>query len=154
MGAIAQSTVLPYFAPLGLKAELVLLLVVSWSILRGTDEGVAWAITGGILLDLLSALPFGILTTALVVTSVSMSWLGGPLLRVNASLPLAMAPVATVVFDVLVMLLLETLGQRVDWPDLLVGVVLPLALLDTIIMVPIYAMLHGIHARLRPEIGW
>ena len=43
IGAILQSTLLPHFAVLGVKVDLVLLLVAAWSIRRGVEAGLVWA---------------------------------------------------------------------------------------------------------------
>ena len=57
LAAILQSTLLPHFAILGVKVNLVLLLVTSWSIRRGIESGLPWALIGGVAIDVLSAGP-------------------------------------------------------------------------------------------------
>lgn len=154
MGAIVQSTVLPFFSIWGLKVELVLLLVASWSMLRGLQEGVVWAIVGGIGLDLFSAAPFGTAVLALAVTSFVVSKIGKGLLRTNALLPIAAAPAATLMFNLVVAGLLEAFGWQVKWSQILSEVILPLCLLNSIAMAPIYGLLYGIHSRTQREINW
>ena len=44
---------------LPVRPDLMLVLVVAWSLLRGVEEGLLWAFIGGVLLDLLSVGPFG-----------------------------------------------------------------------------------------------
>ena len=51
--AIAQSTVMPHLTIMGVKPDLMLLAVMSWSLLRGSEEGLVWAFIGGLALDLL-----------------------------------------------------------------------------------------------------
>ncbi len=132
----------------------MLLMVVSWSIIRGMQEGIVWAIVGGVWLDLLSALPFGTMATAMTVTCVLAGWLGGPLVQVNTLLPLTMAPVVTVIFNLTVVLLLEVLGVKQDWANLVTDIVVPLALLNSVAMVPLYGALYGISRRIQPDIRW
>jgi rod shape-determining protein MreD len=63
---LAQSTVIPHIRIAGVHPDIMLILVVSWSMLRGIREGVIWALAGGIILDLLSAAPFGMFTLSLI----------------------------------------------------------------------------------------
>ncbi|MCL5265834.1 MAG: rod shape-determining protein MreD [Chloroflexi bacterium] len=153
-GAVIQSTILPHFSIWGLRIELVLLLVVSWSMLQGPEAGILWAIVGGLGLDLFSAVPFGTMTTALALTSFVIGKVGIGLLRTNSLLPIAMAPVATALFNGTVALILEGFGWHLPWSELLTGVILPLALLDTVAMVPVFGLLYGLHSRTQPEINW
>lgn len=151
---MVQSTVAPHFAIYGLKVELVLLLVVAWSILRGPEEGIVWAILGGFLLDLFSAIPFGVSATAMAVTALLVSWVGPGLLRANSLLPLILVPVATAEFDAVSLMLLEALGWSVDWSFVLLRVILPLTILNSLAMVPVYRILYNVNSRLQPAINW
>jgi len=63
---LTQSTVLPHIRIAGVHPDLMLVLVVCWSMLRGFREGVIWALMAGIVLDLLSGAPFGMFTLSLV----------------------------------------------------------------------------------------
>lgn len=138
----------------GLKIELVLLLVAAWSMLRGFEEGIVWAIVGGIGLDLFSAAPFGLMTLALAVTSYSLGQVGPILLRTNPLLPIATAPFATLLSNMVVAASLEGFGWQVTWGQLFTEVVLPLCLLNTIAMAPVYGLLYQAHARMQWEINW
>lgn len=154
LGAVVQSAVAPHFAIHGLKAELVLALVVSWSILRGSEEGLVWAILGGLFLDLFSAAPFGASATAMALTALLVSWMGPSLSRANTLLPLALAPVATAVFNASSLTLLEAFGWNADWSFIALHVIAPLAALDFLLMVPAYLALSAVNRRLQPAINW
>ncbi len=151
---MVQSTVVPHFAIFGLKVELVLLLVVAWSILRGPEEGVVWAVIGGFLLDLFSAAPFGISATVMALTALLVSWVGPSLLRANSLLPLVLVPVATAIFNVLSLTLLEAFGWNANWPFVLSEVVLPLAVLNTFVAIPVYGLLFSVNSRLQPPLSF
>jgi rod shape-determining protein MreD len=58
--ALLQTTLSPYMKIGGIHPDLVLLLVIGWSALRGMEEGATWAFIGGISLDILSSAPFGV----------------------------------------------------------------------------------------------
>jgi rod shape-determining protein MreD len=54
VAAIAQSTLFRHLDLFGAVPNLVLAISVAWTLLRGTHEGLLWAFTGGLALDLLS----------------------------------------------------------------------------------------------------
>lgn len=57
--AALQVTVMPQISVLGGRPDLVLLVVVSWSLNVTLEQGILWAFVGGICKDLLSAAPIG-----------------------------------------------------------------------------------------------
>jgi rod shape-determining protein MreD len=146
--------VAPHFTIYGLKAEVVLALVVSWSILRGPEEGIIWAVLGGLFSDLFSAVPFGTSATAMALTALLVSWIGPSLSKANALLPLALAPVGTVAFNASSLMLLEALGWNVDWSYASLHVIAPLAVLDFPLMVPVYVALSTVNSRRQRTINW
>lgn len=132
----------------------MLLIVAAWTMLQGFEESIVWAIAGGLWLDLLSAAPFGTMALALSVTAYCLGQIGTGLLRTNPLLPVAAAPVATVLFNAVVAIVLEGFGWQLNWTRLLPDVILPLCLLNTVVMIPIYGFLYGIHSRMVREINW
>ena len=62
IAALVQTTQGHRFATSVAKPDLVLLLVVTHSVVRGVEEGLLGGILGGLLVDLLSAVPFGAAT--------------------------------------------------------------------------------------------
>lgn len=154
IATVIQSTVLPHFQIWGVKAELVLALAAAWALLRGLEEGLQWAIIAGVAMDLFSAAPFGTMTVALTVTTYLVGQVGPTLLRANVFLPIAITPAATVTFNAVATAILEGFGWQVYWDRLFVETILPLVLLDTIIMIPIYLLLYQAHAQQQWEIDW
>lgn len=65
--AVFQATFNPQVRVLGGEPELVFLLVLCWVIRAPLEEGIALAFVGGIALDLLSALPVGLTSAALML---------------------------------------------------------------------------------------
>jgi rod shape-determining protein MreD len=66
---VVQTSILPHLIGGGLKPNLVLVWVASWSLLNGAREGALWALGGGLLLDLLSGAPFASSTISLLLVS-------------------------------------------------------------------------------------
>lgn len=148
---IIQTTVMPYVAFLGVKPDLVLLVVISWSLLRGAREGIIWALMGGIGLDLVSAAPFGTCTVILAGLSL-LAGLGElSVFRTHLALPLIATLVATLIYDLFFLLFLYMRGCSIVWADTLVKVVLPSALFNVLLSPFIYKALFWLHRRTGPK---
>ena len=94
--AFAQATVLPELRLLGILPNLVLVLLLVWSALRGVAEGLLWVFGTGLLLDLLAMDAFGTNGLALLAVAV----LAGParhrFFHSGMVFPIVLAIVATV----------------------------------------------------------
>lgn len=145
---VIQSVVMPFLALHGVKVDVVLLLVTAWSIRRGVEAGVLWALVGGIFLDLLSAQPLGVSVVALGCVAALVGGVGPAMRRINPLLPLLLTPLASVLATLAGALVLAALGWRVDWPVTVALVVLPAALLDSIAMPFVYGAAVVVEQRL------
>jgi rod shape-determining protein MreD len=146
-----QTTVIPHLSVLDVKPDIMLLIVISWSLLRGAKEGMIWALVGGIGLDLVSGAPFGTSTVALVVLSL-LAGLGElSVFRTHIALPLIATLIATLVYDLFFLLLLHARGCSIAWTDSLVKVVLPSILLNVLLSPFVYKALYWLHRRTGPE---
>jgi len=67
LAAVLHASVLALLFPLGGAPNLVYLLVAAWSINADLRSSALWAMIGGVLLDLLSALPLGTNALGLVL---------------------------------------------------------------------------------------
>lgn len=101
----------------GAQPNLVLVVVVGWSLLRAGREGLLWAMVGGVMLDLFSAAPLGTFTVALLITALAATLLDETPLR--ASLPLATVAMFLLspLFHFVAMVLMQSLGWDVAWAN-------------------------------------
>jgi len=143
--------VLPRFQIVGARLDLVLLLVVLWASLRELDEAVLWGLMGGAFVDLLSAAPFGTEVLALGILGVLAGSVGPALRRYHALLLLALVPLATVAFDLLLAFVLESQGWPVDWPATVALIVLPGCLLNTLATPLVYWFLRAANGWFQPR---
>ncbi len=143
--ALLQTTLAPHLSFISGQPQFMLLTVVSWSLLRGGREGVIWGFIGGMMLDLLSGAPLGVLTLPLLLVGY-LSGLGEfNVFRANFLLPGLVALVATLLYNALVLFLLQILGQSVEWNAALLHVVLPALLLNLLVLPLVYLPLHRLH---------
>lgn len=153
--ALIQTTLAPRITWLGAKPDLMLVTVVCWGVLQGPMASLPWAFAGGLMIDLLSGAPFG--ATALTLMLVSyLSALGeASLLRFNFLLPVAVVALASAVYNVLFLALLQVLGRPIAWQTALWRVVLPAMLINTLAMPLVYVPLRRWHRRLSGlSLGW
>jgi rod shape-determining protein MreD len=148
LGGILQSALLPHLSIVGVKVDLVLLMVIAWSIRRGIAEGLIWAVLGGLALDVLSVGPFGLsILTCCLVTIIAGG--AGPILRrTSVLLPLVLTPVLSIVATLVAALGLELLGRPTSWPATVALVVLPAAVLDSVAMLVVYPLVSAVEHRL------
>jgi rod shape-determining protein MreD len=149
--AIIQTTAMPHLTILGVKPDLMLLMVISWSLLRGSKEGMIWALLGGIGLDLLSGAPFGTSTVALVILSLVAGLGELSVFRTHIALPLIATLIATLAYDLFFLLLLYAQGCSIVWTDSLAKVMLPSTLLNVLLSPFVYKALYWLHRRTGPE---
>lgn len=149
--ALLQTTVMPRITVLGVHPDLMLMVVTSWSLLRGAEEGMLWALVGGLAMDLFSGASFGVCTLALLVVSF-LSGLGQRnVFRLDLLVPILAIPVATLVYQLIVLGLLAALGWRAGWGVSLSHVVLPSMLVNTLGMPAVYLAARLLHRRTAGE---
>ena len=133
LGALLQSTVLSDYAWHDLRPDLVLVAVAGWAALRRIEDGLVWALLGGLCLDFFSAGPFGVSTVGLAAAAL-VAWLVGHRLRpLNQMLVVAAVPFAAFAYYAVATLLLAIDGASVQLVPYAVGVVGPAVVLDTAI---------------------
>ena len=146
---------MPHLTIMGVKPDLMLLMVISWSLLRGAQEGMIWALVGGIGLDLLSGAPFGTSTVALVTLSLVAGLGELSVFRTHIALPLIATLLATLAYDLFFLLLLSTGGRSIAWTDSLIKVVLPSTLFNVLLSPFVYKALYWLHRKTgREEMAW
>jgi rod shape-determining protein MreD len=153
--ALLQTSIGPFFTILGVQVDLVLVAVIGWTILRGLGEGLVWAVIGGAALDLLSGGPFGVATTALIITGLLASLGYGRVFGGQLVIPLAITFPLSLVYYIVYVVLLSMLNDPVDWLLALSDVILPASLLNIAAMFLVFPFLRLLHRRTgREEISW
>src|ERR687884_269698 len=111
LAAIVQGTALDR-ALGGPRPDLVLLLVLAWSMLRGAAEGTVGGIIGGLALDLLSAAPFGLHTGLLALIGTVTALGEANLFRGSLPIYFTAAAMATVALHGGTLLVLQAAGHQ------------------------------------------
>jgi rod shape-determining protein MreD len=148
---VIQVTVVPKFRIAEGGPDLVLLLVLSWMLLAGMEEGVIWAILGGVLQDLITGIPLGTTALALVVVSSTANLIVGEVGPGNLIYPPIIAAAGTVLYHVLLVVLFSLIGRPVELGHTLLYVTLPTALFNVVLSVPIFRVMGRVFKATRPR---
>jgi rod shape-determining protein MreD len=104
VAALAEFTIVPYLKIGDAVLHPVLVFGVIWAIAGRFEAGLAWAIAGGLALDILGQRPLGSSAFSLLVAIGIASVIGGLLGRVRVIAPVIATAVASPVFTMLLLL--------------------------------------------------
>lgn len=153
--AILQTTLVPALAIWGVFADLPLLVVVSWSLLRGPREGILWGFVAGLMVDLFSGAPFGASTLALIAVGLLAGLGAATVFRAHVALPLLAMFLATIVYDLLVLLVVSISGSPVAWLESFYRIILPSAALNAMLTPVVFVTMRRLHTRFgREDMEW
>ena len=149
--ALVQSVLLSRVDLLGARPDLMFLVVLTWAVARGVDEGLVWGFIGGLLIDLRSGGPLGATALALVgVTFLAgQSWgreIGSPRVRL-----LVLALVGGLAYHLILLIVLAWTGHAVDWSHALLYVALPSVALNVVLTPFVWQPMASLSRRLRRE---
>lgn len=146
---VLQTAVLPYFPLFGLVVQLPLLIVISWTLLHGMEEGLIWAFVAGLCVDLFSIGPFGATALTYITAVLVISGLQSILPSGRFLLPLVYAAIGTFVYLIIYLPFTQLLGYGSGFttlPDLAT-----LILLNAGFMLPVYWTVYAIEQTIRPR---
>lgn len=128
--ALFQTVVLARVELWGARPNLMLLLVLVWSIVRDLDEGLIVALIGGLILDLFSGGPPG----SMVLGLLAAAFLAGQRWGRGVGLPIITlwfsALISVLAYHVVLLTVLAWTRYPVDWGRAFLSVALPSALLN------------------------
>lgn len=150
-GALGQSALAPYITLMGVKPNIPLLMVISWSIIQGAMEGVIWGFIGGLALDLFSGGPLGVSALILVIIGLLTNLGESNLLKSNMVLPLLAGFIASCLYEGMQMLALQASGWNLPLWEAITRVILPASLLNTVLMPGVYLPLRALSRAMRRE---
>jgi rod shape-determining protein MreD len=145
---IVQGTLLARFRLFGASPNLLLVVVVCWSLLHTVSEGLLWAFVGGLGVDLIAGLPLGSTPLALMPTCF-LAGLGRSSIFTNSVLlPALLVALATLIFGWINLILLNARGVPVDWAGSALRVMLPELALNVLLALVIYPVLRWLAAHI------
>jgi rod shape-determining protein MreD len=148
---LLQATVVARVRFLSASPHLLLTMIVSWSLLRGVDEGMLWGFLGGLAFDLVAGLPLGASALALM-TICFLAGLGeSNLFQGNVFLPAILIALATPIYGGVISLIQQIGGVAVDWQAVAFRIVLPELLLNLATIAVTYPLLRWLAYQVRGD---
>lgn len=149
---LLQAVVFPAFGLTAGQPDLIVVLVLTWSILDNDREGMAWAFTGGLFLDLLSGAPLGVSSLLLVPLAFVLGFAEAQVYRRNVFLPLLLMALGAGVYHIGYLVLLSVLNiSAISLSDALFSIALPSVVFDVILVLPALRLLAVWYDRLHPR---
>jgi len=130
------------------QLSLVMFPVVAWAIRSDLEGSFAWAFVGGIAMDLLSIIPVGTSSFALVLIVFVVNTLSVQIYRVNIIMIFAITIVSTIFMQFFVYFILVLLGNSYNLLALIRLILIPTLIYNLIAIIPIYGFVRLIQRRL------
>lgn len=139
--ALAQTTIFPAINVLGVGPNLVLVLVLVWSSVRGVPEGLVWVFPLGLLMDVLTLDPLGSTGLALVPVALIGGLAQRRLFHSGLIIPMVAVLGASVVYQLLQTLIAVLGGTHYPLGAMMRLTVL-VTLLNVLVVPPLYLFVH------------
>ncbi len=142
-----QSGMAPQLRILGGAPDLVFLFVLAWSVHARLEEGVTWALVGGILEDLLSVTPVGTSSIGLIIMVFVINQLSAQVYTISFLLLAVFTVAGTLFQQVINYILLFLAGGQIDMLADLSYVIIPTIVYNFIFIWPVYWFLRWFQRR-------
>ena len=145
---IVQGTLLARLHFFGASPNLLLVVVVCWSLLRSVSEGLLWGFAGGLGVDLIAGLPLGTSSLALMPTCFLAGLGRSRVFGGSLPLPVLLVGLATPLFGWINLLTQQFRDLPVDWAGSTLRVILPELALNILLVLAIFPVLRWLAVRL------
>jgi rod shape-determining protein MreD len=146
---LVQATLISRVRVFGAQPNLLLVVVVYWSLLAGVTQGLAVAFTGGVLLDVVAGLPVGTSPLALMPLCFLASIGRSSVYHNNVWLPVLLVALATPLHAWLILATRQLRGAPIDWLGTTTHLILPEIALNVALTLIFARLLRRISSELR-----
>ena len=154
--AVLQSTIFYHIRFFEGGFDVMLIVVTAWSLVQRGNEGPVWAFVGGVIADALSGGPPGAITLGLAGVTVFIAATEGRFYKANWPVALIASVLGTLVYHLIYLIVIALSGYPVNFVDALATATFPSAILNFVLMLPVYQAAKWLAARVAPpkvEIG-
>lgn len=136
--AVFQVSAMPYVRVLGVTPDLVLILAVCWTMVRGQGEGMVVIPLAGLLRDLVTSDPLGTSVLALAPV-VLLAWARDIQVLETEFIPtLGVVVLGSIIYGLISMTVLAATGWSIPWWTGVLHVVLPSAVVNALFAITVY----------------
>ena len=155
VAVISQIAIMPAFSIFDVQPNLVIVLLVAWMAARGRQEALVLIPIAGFSQGLFDSQPLGLAMLALAPLILMTDF--GELRLVNSNIlpAIALTMTATVVYESTIMVTLVLTGESVTWLASVTSVLVPAAIANALLLVPVYWLIRicSLDLRQRPAFG-
>ncbi len=141
---IIQSAIVPVFSLLAGYADVMLVLLAAWALQDGVDTAFQWALLGGLMISLVSKLPWFIYLAGYLGVVLFARALQGRVWQVPLLAMFTVTFVGTVFIHLMTFTYLGLFGRGVALGDTMGLVTLPSVLLNLVIAIPVFGMMRDL----------
>jgi rod shape-determining protein MreD len=139
--AAAQTSALASFRVLGVHANLMLVLLLSWAMVRGLEEAMVVVPMGGLALGLLDGQPLGAAMLALIPVVLLTQIREARIIEGDFLLAVLLILLSTLAYEVIILIILQVNGETVQWWGTFSRVIVPAAIVNALLVPPVYGLL-------------
>jgi rod shape-determining protein MreD len=139
--ALLEVSVVPMFRVAGLQPNLMLVLLIAWLIVRGANEAFILAPIGGVLLGLVDGAPAGTALIGLAPLAFLQDLRGSQLREGGLIMAIAFTIVMSFFYNYVHLAVFTLQGQSGDWLLASTRIIVPTALLNVFVLIPLYGLM-------------
>jgi rod shape-determining protein MreD len=142
VAVISQVAIMPAFSIFGVQPNIVIMLLVAWMAVRGRQEALVLIPIAGFTLGLLDSQPLGLAMLALAPLTLMTDIRDLRLVDSDLLPAIALAMLATVVYEGTIMVTLVLTGESVTWLASVTNVLVPAAIANALLLIPVYWLIR------------
>lgn len=147
---MVQSVIVSRLTLLSGCADVLLLIVAAWAVQERVRSAWQWAIVAGLFAGFLSALPWFVPAAAYLLVAALGRFLTRRLWQAPILVMLFLTLIGTLVSQTLTWTVLQLAGRSLPWEDSFRLVILPSALLNFLLAMPVYIFVRDLAALFYP----
>ncbi len=148
--ALAQAAVLPEFSVFGVQPNLLIVVLIAWMSVRGKQETLPLIAAAGFLQGLLDSQPLGLAMLALAPLVLMTEVRELKLVESDLLPAILLTVLATFAYEGTMLISLAVTGERLDWYGSVLNVLLPAAIANALLLLPVYGVLRILEPEAQP----
>lgn len=143
-----QVTFLNFIDIFGVRPNLIIILIVSISLLEGRNFGAVVGFIAGLCLDSVAGVALGYQALIGMLLGVLLGNINKRFFKENIFVMLICTFISTILFESAIILVSYTIGLRINYIETLKSIILPEAVINSLVGVVIFLLLVVIHRKL------
>lgn len=149
--AVVQSAVVSRLPLIRGTADLMLVLLVAIALQKSVTTAWQWSVVGGLMIDFLSGLPFGVFTFSYLLATGAALLIKERVWRYSFLMQLLVVFVGTLIAHGLAFIIQFLQGGSLNLGEVLQLITLPSIILNSMLSVPVYILVQDVLEQVSPQ---